>query len=318
MHRTTTLLCAALGGAAVAAMTASAALAAWEPKKPITIVVGYAAGGGTDIPARALASVAQEFVPVPLVVVNRTGASGTIAAEYVAKAPADGYTLLVAGGSESTSVGNHQKLNYDPRNDFTGIIQITRQRTFVAVKGDSKWTSLKAFVDDAKANPGKYQYGSSGAGSIYHSAMLVFMKATGTDMRHVPFRGGAPSLAALVGGHIDVSPLSPDEGKAMLDAGNVRALATFSDARFEGYPDVPTMKELGYDVYLENMKGIVGPKGLPDEVRDYLHAKFKQATDSDAFKALAKRTGMELQYRDGAGFQKAIADMYNLIGGAVR
>jgi tripartite-type tricarboxylate transporter receptor subunit TctC len=309
-----------LGGVAAGLLTFAAALPvqAWEPNKPINIVVGFSPGGGTDIIARTVSSAAQEFFPVPLVIVNRSGASGTIAAEYVRNAPPDGYTLLVAGGSESTSVGNHQKLPYDIRTDFSSVIQFNRQRTLLAVKGDAPWTSLQDFVTEVKANPGKYTYGSSGAGGIYHSALLVFTRAAGLDMKHVPYKGGAPAMAALLGGHIDVTALSPDEGKAMLDSGQVRALATFSDERYPGYPDVPTLMESGYDIYLENMKGLIGPKGMDPEVVAYLHDNFKKAMETETFKALAKKANIEVQYRDGAGFQQAMTEMYNAIGKAVR
>lgn len=309
-----------LGGVAAGLLTFAAVLPvqAWEPKKPINIVVGFSPGGGTDIIARTVSSAAQEFFPVPLVIVNRSGASGTIAAEYVRNAPPDGYTLLVAGGSESTSVGNHQKLPYDIRTDFTSVIQFNRQRTLLAVKGDAPWASLQDFVTEVKANPGKYTYGSSGAGGIYHSALLVFTRAAGLDMKHVPYKGGAPAMAALLGGHIDVTALSPDEGKAMLDSGQVRALATFSNERYPGYPDVPTLMESGYDIYLENMKGLIGPKGMDPEVVAYLHDNFKKAMETDTFKALAKKANIEVQYRDGAGFQQAMTEMYNAIGKAVR
>jgi tripartite-type tricarboxylate transporter receptor subunit TctC len=309
-----------LGGVAAGLLTFTAALPvqAWEPKKPINIVVGFSPGGGTDIIARTVSSAAQEFFPVPLVIVNRSGASGTIAAEYVRNAPPDGYTLLVAGGSESTSVGNHQKLPYDIRSDFSSVLQFNRQRTLLAVKGDAPWKSLQDFVTEVKANPGKYTYGSSGAGGIYHSALLVFTRNAGLDMKHVPYKGGAPAMAALLGGHIDVTALSPDEGKAMLDSGQVRALATFSNERYPGYPDVPTLMESGHDIYLENMKGLIGPKGMDPEVVAYLHDNFKKAMETDTFKALAKKANIEVQYRDGAGFQKAMTEMYNAIGKAVR
>ena len=309
------------GGIAIGLLAVAAAVAparAWEPKKPINIVVGFAPGGGTDIIARTVTSAAQEFFPVPLVIVNRAGASGTIAAEYVRNAPPDGYTLLVAGGSESTSVGNHQKLPYDIRSDFTAIIQFNRQRTLLAVKGDAPYKTLEEFVTEVKANPGKYTYGSSGAGGLYHSALLVFTKAADLDMKHVPYKGGAPALAALLGGHIDATALSPDEGKAMLDSGQVRALATFSDARYPGLPDVPTLQEKGYDIYLENMKGLVGPKGMDPEVVAYLHENFKKALETDTFKTLADKANIELQYRDGPGFQQAMSDMYTAIGKAVQ
>lgn len=306
----------AVGLLAIAAAVAPAQ--AWEPKKPINIVVGFAPGGGTDIIARTVTSAAQEFFPVPLVIVNRAGASGTIAAEYVRNAPPDGYTLLVAGGSESTSVGNHQKLPYDIRTDFTAIVQFNRQRTLLAVKGDAPYKTLKEFVTEVKANPGKYTYGSSGAGSLYHSALLVFTKAADLDMKHVPYKGGAPALAALLGGHIDATALSPDEGKAMLNSGQVRALATFSDARYPALPDVPTLQEQGYDIYLENMKGLIGPKGMDPEIVAYLHDNFRKGLETDTFKTLAEKANIELQYRDGPAFQQAMSDMYTAIGKAVQ
>jgi tripartite-type tricarboxylate transporter receptor subunit TctC len=317
MFRKSLIACAAAALSAVAILP-GAADAAWEPKKPIKIYVGFAAGGGTDIPARHLASVAQEYIPVPLVVINKTGAAGTIAAEFVARSEPDGYSLLVAGGSESTSVGNHQKLNYDPREDFTGIVQITRQRNLFGVSGESKWKTIQEFVEDAKANPGKYTYGSGGPGSIYHSAMIVFCKKAGVDMKHVPFRGGNLGLAAVLGGHIQVMPFSPDEGKALIESEQIRPLATWSDERAPAAPDAPTMKEVGYDIYLENMKGIVAPAGLPDEIYTYLHDNFKKAMETEQFKQLAEKSGMDLHYRDGPAFAKAIADMYNVIGESVR
>ncbi len=319
MHRRNVLQ-RLLAGAVVAAIGigSAAAAQAWEPTEPIKIVVGFAPGGGTDIIARTVTSAAQEFFPVPLVIVNRAGASGTTAAAFVKNAKPDGYTLLVAGGSESTSVGNHQKLPYDIRTDFTAIIQFNRQRNFLAVRGDTPWKTVDDFVKEAKANPGKYTYGSSGAGSIYHSALLAFAKKAGLDMKHVPYKGGAPALAALLGGHVDLIVISPDEGKAMLDSGQIRPLATLSDGRHEAYPDVPTLQELGYDLYLENMKGLVGPAGMPPEVVAYLHDNFKKAIETETFKTLAAKAGIELQYRDGPAFQKAMTDMYNTIGEAVR
>ena len=137
-------------------------------------------------------------------------------------------------------------------------------------------------------------------------------------MKHVPYKGGAPALAALLGGHIDATALSPDEGKAMLDSGQVRALATFSDARYPALPDVPTLQEQGYDIYLENMKGLVGPKGMDPEIVAYLHDNFKKALETETFKTLADKANIELQYRDGPGFQKAMSDMYTAIGKAVQ
>ncbi|MBI4184936.1 MAG: tripartite tricarboxylate transporter substrate binding protein [Proteobacteria bacterium] len=290
---------------------------AWEPKQPISIVVGFSPGGGTDIIARHIASTAQPTIPVPIVVLNKAGASGAIAAETVKNAKPDGYTMFVAGGSESVSIGNHRKLPYDVRKDFTGILQITRQRVFLTVKADARWKTLADMVAEAKANPGKLSFASAGAGSSYHSIMLVLQKLAAVEMKHLPYQGGAPAVAALLGGHVDVSPHNPEETQAMYDAGRVRYLAVASDTRSPILPDVPTLREAGYDIYIENIKGLAGPAGMPQDVVAYLHDKFKAAMESDTFKRLAAQANLELQYRGGKDYMDAMVAMFNQIGKVV-
>ncbi len=306
---------------AAAMMTAVAMPASgqtdWEPTQPIQLVVGFAAGGGTDVIARTLTSAAQPLFPVPIVVVNRPGAAGTVAAEMVANAEPDGHTLLIAGGSESTSVPAHQELGYDPRTDFTPIIHVARLRIFLAVPSDSPWQTFEDFVEDVRANPGQYSYGSSGSGSLYHSTMLVLGDVADLDMRHVPYQGGAPAMAALLGGHVDITLGSPDEVKPHYDAGSIRLLALTSEDRFEPWNDVPTLQELGYDVYLENMKGVVGPAGMPDEAVQYLHDKFKEAMEGETYQTLAARSEIETTYMDGPAFGQAMTDMLDTITAAL-
>jgi tripartite-type tricarboxylate transporter receptor subunit TctC len=257
-----------VAAAAALALLAGPALA-WEPEKPIRIIVGYSAGGGTDVVARTVASAAQPIFPVPLVVENRVGASGTLAADFVANAPADGYTLLVAGGSESTSVPHHREVSYDAIEDFRPIIRITRYPIIIATRTDSGYDSIDALMEAARADPGALSFASSGPGSLYHSAMLALIERGGVEMKHVPYQGGAPAVAALLGGHVDGTPAAPNEIQAQYDAGEVQLLAVASDERYAGLPDVPTLKELGYDMSIENMKGFVAPAGLPDDVYHY-------------------------------------------------
>lgn len=318
MAKIRTLLTAGIATAGLVVGLCGTASAAWEPKQPIQILVGFSPGGGTDIIARNIASAAQPFFPVPLVVVNKPGASGSIAAETVKNAKPDGYTLFVSGGSESVSMGNHQKLSYDIREDFTGIMQISRQRVAVTVNSSSPWKTIGDMVKAVKAEPGKYTYGSSGTGSTYHSIMLVLAHEAGLDMNHTPYQGGAPSMAALLGGHIDVTPLAPEESASVYKAERVRYLAIASDGRHPQLPDVPTVREEGFDVWVENLKGLAGPADMPDEVVAYLHDNFKKAHESETFQKLADKANLELQYRDGEAFLKAITDMYNQIGSAVK
>lgn len=303
--------------ALAAAALFSGPAAAWEPKQPIKIYVGFSPGGGTDIVARTLVAASQEFFPVPLVVVNKTGAGGTIAADFVAKQKPDGYSLLVAGGSESTSVPNHRKVSYK-LSDFRGILRNIRARIILVSKAGSGIDSIDDLVAKAKAEPGKLVYASAGAGSLYHSTMLLFTKAAGIDMKHVPYKGGSPAMAALLGGHVDVTLAAPEEAQAQVAAGKIKLLALTSNERTDLFPNVPTLKELGYNVYLENQKGLVAPAGLPDEVYTYLHDTFKKGMDTKVWKKMAAKLKLETSYLKGTDFMEAMKAMSKTIGNAVK
>lgn len=287
----------------------------WEPSQPIQIVVGFAPGGGTDQTARLIASAAQEFFPVPLVVVNRPGASGTLAAELVANAEPDGHTLLVGGGSESTSVPNHRQTNY-ALDDFKGVARVNREHMVIVTKTGSGLDTVKAVVERAKENPGELAYGSSGPGGVLHSAFLVFAQEAGIELQHIPYQGGAPALAALLGGHVDMTIITPGDAAAQIEAGTVNAIATTSD-RAEQIPDVPSLSELGYDVNLENMKGLVAPADTPDAAIEYLQQRFQQAMESETFETLADRANITPGYLSGPDFKQAMTDMSDSIGSAL-
>ena len=306
---------------AITTMTAAALIAgpavAWEPKKPIKIIVGFSPGGGTDIVARTMVAAAQEFFPVPLVVVNKPGAGGTLAADYVSKQKADGYTVLVAGGSESTSVPNHREVSYSLDN-FEGVLRCIRSRIFIASKGDSGIKTLADLKAKAAAAPGKMSYGSSGQGTLYHSTMMLTSKALGVDMRHVPYKGGAPMMAALLGGHIDITLAGPEEAQAQQAAGAINLLSLGSKGRSDFFADVPTLTELGYPVYIENQKGLVAPKGLSPDVAKYLHETFKKGLDSVVWKKMAAKLKMETAYLNSPDFMEAMKVMSANIGKAVK
>lgn len=298
-------------------LAAAAPVAAqeWTPEKPIRIVVGFAPGGGTDQTARLIASAAQELFPVPLVVENRPGASGTLAAEMVAKAAPDGYTLLVAGGSESTSVPHHRKTQYS-LDDFRGVVRVNREHMVIVSKAGSGLDSIDAVVKRAKQEPGALAYGSSGPAGILHSAFLVFGKEAGIDMVHVPYQGGSPALAALLGGHVDLTIITPGDARAQQEAGTIHVLATTSD-RADQIPDVSSLSELGYDVNLENMKGLVAPAGTPDEAVAYLQERFAEAMKSDAFTTVAARSNITPSFLTGADFEQAMRSMSDAVADAL-
>lgn len=288
------------------------------PTKPIEVIVGYPPGGGTDMIARAVADAAPKYVGQPLVVINKAGATGTIAAQSVASAKADGYMLLVAGGSETITVPHFKSLPYDAINDFVPIIRFMIERVGFYVKTDSPWKSMKELVEDARKNPEKYTYATSGIGGIHHSTVLVTEKRAGIQMRHVPHKGGAETLAALAGGHVNVAMASPNEAYALVQGGRIRPLAHSSLARSPVEPNTPTLRELGYDVYIENQKGFVFPKNTPKPIVQKLHDSLKKVFDDPQFQASAQKLQVELAYLSGEDFHKSMKAMYEQVGASLK
>jgi tripartite-type tricarboxylate transporter receptor subunit TctC len=288
------------------------------PTKPIEVVVGYPPGGGTDMISRAISDVAAKYMGQPLVVNNKPGATGIIGSQYVYSSKPDGYTLLVAGGSETVSVPHFKSLPFSPINDFDPIIRLMIERIGFYVRTDSPWKTMKDFVADAKQNPNKYTYATSGVGGLHHATVLVTEKRTGIKLTHVPHKGGAETLTALAGGHVSVAMASPNEAYALVQGGRVRCLAITSLTRSPTEPNTPTMRELGYDVYIENQKGFVFPKGVPQPIRQKLHDGLKKAYDDPQFKANAAKMQLELSYLNGEDFRKALKAMYEQIGDSVK
>jgi tripartite-type tricarboxylate transporter receptor subunit TctC len=306
---------AALG--LLAATAAPAWAQEWTPTQPITILVGFAPGGSADQIARQLSFAAKGIIPVPVVVVNKVGAAGAIAAQAVAEAKADGYALFVGGGSETTSVGNFKALSYDPRKSFVPVIKVSRAPSILAVRADSKFTDMKALLAEARTAPEKVSYGSTGEGGIFHATGLVLEKQAGVKLLHVPYKGAADSMNALLAGQVDSAFGAYEEMKAMVDAGRVRPIALFSRTRLPGLPTVPTMTEIGVPIVLDNMKGLMGPVGMPPAVVRYLHDHFRKAMQTAAWKDYVAKSGLTEDHAEGPAFQKEIVDAYDLIGKAI-
>lgn len=281
------------------------ARAAWEPARPIQLIVGFPPGGGTDLQARALAEAASRFFPTPIVVINRPGAGGAIAAQQVAGMAPDGLNLLVGGGSESTSLPAFRDLPYDPKRSFRAIIRMTRQPLLIVARRGGRHADLRQAIEAARAAPGSVSHASSGIGSIYHAVFVLLTRAAGVEMLHVPFSGGAPSLQALLAGTVDLAVLAPEETGGMVQSGEIRALAVCSAERIPILPAVPTLRELGWNVVVENMKGLNAPAGLPDEIYTVLHERFRRALQEPAWRGFLERTGTFEGYLDGPGYQAA-------------
>lgn len=289
----------------------------WTPTQPITILVGFAPGGSADQIARQLSFAAKGILPVPVLVQNRVGAAGAIAAQAVAEAKPDGYTLFVGGGSETTAVGNFKALPYDTRKSFTPVIKVSRAPSILAVKADSKFADMKALMAEARLAPEKVSYASTGEGGIFHATGLVWEKSANLKLLHVPYKGAADSMTALLSGQVDSAFGAYEEMKPMIDAGRVRPLALFSGSRLPALPNVPTMTELGVPAALDNMKGLMGPAGMPAPVARYLHDQFRKAMQTPEWRDYVARSGLTPDYADGAAFQKEYVAAYEMIGKAL-
>lgn len=262
--------------------------------QPVTkIVVPFAAGGGTDVYVRLLASeIAKTGFPV--VVENKPGASGNIAADHVAKSRPDGLTVFV--GTNSTMANNtvlFDKLPYDPLKDFTPVSHIGYQPMIIVGRADLPYKNLKEMVAYAKANPDKINRGSPGAGIISNLAPLMFERVAGIRTTHVPFNGDAPGIQALLSGSIDILGTSITGPMAHVQSGKIRVLGVFDNKRLPQAPDAPTFKELGYDVEAYAWYTLVAPAGTPRDAVERLNKAVNQVLAREDFIAKARAMGME-------------------------
>ena len=289
-HRRRILL---TGIAALAASSALSAAADTWPDRPIKLVVPFPPGGPTDMVGRLLAQRLSESLGQPVVVENRAGAGGTIGAEFVAKSPADGYTLLY--GSTSTlaiSPSVYKSLNYDPATAFAPIALVSRGSQVLVVNSQLPVRTLEQLVDYAKQHPDSMSYSSAGNGTPGHLAAELLMQRTGMRAVHVPYKGGAPALNAVLAGEVrftvDVVPTSLQ----FIKVGRLRALALLSDQRSPLLPDVPTVKEAGFDqINADFWSGLVAPAGTPAPVIDRLNTEIRKITGSADFAQRLLTTG---------------------------
>jgi tripartite-type tricarboxylate transporter receptor subunit TctC len=234
-----------LAGAGIAAQHAHAQVRNY-PDRPIRLVVGFPPGGATDILARILSAYMPESIGQSVVVDNRGGASGTIAAAMVAKAPPDGYTIMmVPSGPFTISVSTYSNLSYDAVRDFTGVSLLAWVTNVIVVPQASPVKTLQDLIRMAKEKPGQVTFSSSGSGSLHHLAGEVMKRLTGTEMIHVPFKGGGPALTALAGGEVTFGFTSMPSAMPLINAKRVRPIAVTSEKRMSALPATPTMTEAG-------------------------------------------------------------------------
>ena len=314
---------AVLGGLALALsaprILRAQGTAGWQPRHPVQLVVGFAPGGGSDVIARTIAEATAPFMPQPMVVVNRPGAGGALAADQVARAQPDGHTLLLAGGSESTSLPAHRETPYDPKKSFRSVIRLTRHPHFICVRGrGGRFADMRQVIDAARARPGALTHGSAGAGTLSHSLFLMLERRAGLEFLHVPYAGGGPVAQALLSGDIDLGVQASDELGGLVASGDIKPVAVASAERTRSQPEVPTLRELGYDVVADNQKGWVGPAGMTDEMTAFYHDRFRQGMGSPVWRRFLERLGEADGYADGPGFQAAMDTLLDDVRAALR
>jgi len=289
------------------------------PTKAIELVVPFAAGGSTDVLARLVAKYAPKYFDKPLVVVNKPGGGGITGTEGVVRSKPDGYSLFVGYGSGHDLVTPHfQKMPYDTFNDLVSVCRLSIHSIVMIIRGDAPYKTMKEFVEWGKKKEQVTASVSTKAGSVDITFQAVG-KATGMKMVTVPFRGGAESVTAIVGGQTDCGGNHPSEVISHIKAKRLLPIAVALENRDPAIPDVPTFKELGYNVVaVGSVKGVAAPKGTPPEVVRYLAERFQKVCDDPEFIKSMKDIGQPVMYQGPQEFAKFLKDGFAQYGQMIK
>lgn len=284
-----------VGVALAAATLCGTAFAQNYPTKPVTIVVPFSPGGATDIMSRLLAERLNKRLGQPVIVENKPGAGTMIASEHVAKAPADGYTLLVAASSLGIAPSLYKKVNYDPVKDFAPISQVASVVHVLVVHPSLPAKNVGELVTWLKANPTKANYGSVGAGTSTHLEAELFNSVAGVKMEHIPYKGSAPALTDMIGGQLQVMFDAYASSGPFIKDGRVRLLAVTTAQRSKSLPDTPTVSESGLPGY-EAMPwlGLVAPAGTPAPIVNKLYAELHEVLQEPAVQEKFRMLGLDI------------------------
>jgi tripartite-type tricarboxylate transporter receptor subunit TctC len=277
------------------------------PTRPITLVAPFPPGGVADLTARPVAAAMEKVLKSPVVVVNKTGAAGAVGMSFVANSKPDGYTLLMSLSSISIIPEADKLFDRKPAytiDQLTPIALISADPTIFVVRADRPWKSLKEFVEDAKKRPGEIAYSSSGVYGTLHMAMEMLTHAAGIQLKHVPYGGAGPALTAILGGHVDALASGPAVVIPQIKAGKLRPLAGWGAKRVAALADVPTFKELGYDIEFYIWAGVFAPTGTPEPILKKLRDTLRQAVREPDFQAAMEKLQTPVAYLDAPEFQK--------------
>jgi len=307
---------ASIGVVALAAgMLSTSAMAAY-PERPITLIVPWGAGGGTDATGRMIGSLLEKELGQPVNVVNRTGGSGVVGHSAIATAKPDGYTIGVA--TVEIGMMHWAGLTELTGEDYTPIALYNYDAAGFQVSADSEWETVQDAIDAIKANPGKHKASGTGQGGIWHLALAGLLNTAGMSpdaSPWVPSKGAAPGLQELAAGGVDIVTCSIVEAGALIEAGKVKSLAVMDTERNGAFPDVPTLQEAaGLEWQMAAWRGLAGPKGMPDEATDTLTAAFEKVWNSDEFQEFMKGRGFGLVWKPGDEFAQWMASSDESLG----
>ena len=296
----------AAAAVSIGAVSTAAAQEAW-PSRPVTMVVPFPPGGVADLVGRPVAAALEKQLGQPVVVENRQGAGGGVGMQAVARAKPDGYTVLMALSSISILPEADKVLGRAPMyqfRDFVPVARFTADPVVLAVRAESPWKTVADFVADAARRPGQITYGSSGNYGTMHVPMEMLAAKAGIKLLHVPYNGAGPAVVGLLGGQVEALATGPASIAQHVKAGKVRVLAGWGAARLASLPDVPTLKEAGYDVEFSQWAGLFVPSGTPEPVVARLRAASRAALDDPQFQQRFVTLGTPIQFLDAPEFAR--------------
>jgi tripartite-type tricarboxylate transporter receptor subunit TctC len=294
-------------GVLATSATAQSPVASQWPVKPVTIVVPFPAGGGTDTFARPLAAQLSKQLNQQFIIDNRGGAGGTVGASAAAKAAGDGYTLFLGAVHHAIAPSLYPKLDYDIERSFVPVALVSSVPQVIVVNPQRVAANdLKGFIDQAKKSDGKMSFGSAGNGSSHHLAGEVFNQLADTKIQHVPYKGAGPALTDLVGGHIDAMFDGLGSSAGHIKGGRIKAIAVAAESRAPGFANIPTAKELGMNYVVSTWYGLWVPKDTPPAITQKLQEELKKAFASEQIKTAWNSIGAETPNLYGDAFGKLV------------
>ncbi|HZY15738.1 MAG TPA: tripartite tricarboxylate transporter substrate binding protein [Ramlibacter sp.] len=295
-----------------AGLAAAAGLALAQgafPSKPVTMIVPFPPGGLADTVARPVAEAMTHALGQPVVIENKGGAGGGIGMAYAAKAPADGYTILMALSSYSVLPEADAVLGRAPMyklDSLKPIARFTADPTVLAVRADAPWKTVKDFVEDAKRRPGAINFGSSGNYGTMHVPMEILKQVAGVRMTHIPYTGAGPAVVALLAGQIDAISTGPATVLQHVKSGKIRVLAHWGNTQLQSMPEVPSLKQSGYNAEYAQWSGLFAPAGTPAPAMERLRAAARAAANDPKVKSVILNAGSPVMYQDTPEFTKYV------------